>query len=184
MFCRQKKPGLDLSFRMLQHRPPADEPGGSSLFEVNTLHLSESSSASSAFAASPSIAAAPAHRGPSELAAVVFPPHPRLCCSRERRKGSGGFRRDLILRVSRGASALIESAPLHFISTGGIRGPQRGKEAVLYHKHSRNSRADRQTNKQTDVASLLFPGQIRWKASLGALVWSDQCVAFCNNLCC
>lgn len=32
---------------------------------------------------------------------------------------------DLILRVSRGGSALIEPAPLHFISTGGITGPRR-----------------------------------------------------------
>lgn len=58
----------------------------------------------------------------------------------------GGICCDLILHVSRGGSALIESAPFHFISTGGIRLLRANAHGHVVSQTYQNSHADKHTD--------------------------------------
>lgn len=66
-----------------------------------------------------------------------------------------GIWRDLILHIFRGGGALIESAPLHFISTGGIRG-RRGSTHGRVVLQAQQKRQRAQTNRQVLTLQLFI----------------------------
>lgn len=95
---------------------------------------------------------------PSELAAIVLFPLPTYEAAVNAGKAlrdSAWFDSPHPSCLSQGGSALIESAPLRFISTGGIRraseGSERGRVVSQTHQEQRR----RQTNRQPSPRS--FP---------------------------